>query len=247
MPFSEEIKRSAMVACGRHCCICHKFCGNNMEVHHIKPQSKGGADTFENAIPLCFDCHAEVGQYNPEHPKGIKFSEKELIEHRDRWYRYIRENGGKTPESNHKTEPIRRYRQKGFEKMELRRIASGRELLNRISGSSAMEYYHDEPKTREEAEIIGDFFQTVREIMDSYLLYEPKDYVVVGFDLNELVEEMDKVGFWIFAEKETQKLRGGIGLPEDFIVLHIWLVRKDSPDIIWSGDPKNDLDKCTSL
>lgn len=42
MAFSEEIKIKAMVACGRCCCICHKFCGNNMEVHHIKARSDGG-------------------------------------------------------------------------------------------------------------------------------------------------------------------------------------------------------------
>lgn len=35
MAFSEDIKTRTMVACGRCCCICHKFCGNNMEVHHI--------------------------------------------------------------------------------------------------------------------------------------------------------------------------------------------------------------------
>lgn len=62
MAFSKEVKVQAMVACGRCCCICHKFCGNNMEVYHIKPHADGGQDTFENAIPLCFDCHAEVGQ-----------------------------------------------------------------------------------------------------------------------------------------------------------------------------------------
>lgn len=55
MAFSESIKNKAMVSCGRKCCICHKFCGNNMEIHHIKAKADGGEDTFENAIPLCFD------------------------------------------------------------------------------------------------------------------------------------------------------------------------------------------------
>ena len=60
MPFSEDIKIKALVSCGRKCCVCHKFCGNNMEIHHIKAKADGGEDSFENAIPLCFDCHAEV-------------------------------------------------------------------------------------------------------------------------------------------------------------------------------------------
>ena len=75
MAFSEDIKTRAMVACGRCCCICHKFCGNNMEVHHIRARADGGTDTYDNAIPLCFDCHAEVRQYDPKHPNlsGILF------------------------------------------------------------------------------------------------------------------------------------------------------------------------------
>ena len=60
MAFSEDIKIKAMVACGRRCCICHKFCGNNMELHHIKARADGGEDIFQNAIPLCFDCHADT-------------------------------------------------------------------------------------------------------------------------------------------------------------------------------------------
>ena len=91
MSFLQEVKIKAMVACGRRCAICHKFCGNNMEVHHIKQEADGGSNDFENAIPLCFDCHAEVGQYNPRHPKGIKFTEAELRLHRDNWYNKFEE------------------------------------------------------------------------------------------------------------------------------------------------------------
>jgi len=75
-----------MIACGRRCCLCHKFTGVGMECHHITPQSKGGDDTYDNCIPLCFDCHAEVGHYSAEHPRGTKFSLEELRGHRDHWY-----------------------------------------------------------------------------------------------------------------------------------------------------------------
>lgn len=56
-----------------------------MELHHVQWKSKGGLDDIENAIPLCFECHAEVNHYNPEHPKGRKFSEEELLEHKRLW------------------------------------------------------------------------------------------------------------------------------------------------------------------
>lgn len=78
MGFSQKIKEDIMVACGRHCCLCHKFCGLKIEIHHIKPQSEGGSDTLENAIPLCFDCHADMRSYDAKHPKGTKYTEKEF-------------------------------------------------------------------------------------------------------------------------------------------------------------------------
>lgn len=50
-----------------------------MEVHHIKAHADSGSDTFNNAIPLCFDCNAEVHQYDSKHPKGINFLKKNLF------------------------------------------------------------------------------------------------------------------------------------------------------------------------
>jgi len=91
MSFSEAIVDEVLVSCQRCCSLCQKFCGTRIELHHIKPKGKGGADTFENCIPLCFDCHAEVGHYNPEHPKGRKFSEAELKKIRDNWYVKVKE------------------------------------------------------------------------------------------------------------------------------------------------------------
>jgi hypothetical protein len=81
------IREKALVACGRRCCICHKFCGTKIELHHIVAESKGGASTLENCAPLCFDCHADVGHYNPQHPKGTKFSPAEVRRHRDEWFK----------------------------------------------------------------------------------------------------------------------------------------------------------------
>lgn len=85
MAFQRNVVEELLVSCHRYCCVCHKFCGSKIEIHHIVPRSEGGEDTFENAIALCFDCHAEIGAYNPKHPKGRKFSPSELRRHRDQW------------------------------------------------------------------------------------------------------------------------------------------------------------------
>ena len=89
MSFPESVASKVLVACGRCCCICHKFCGIKMELHHIKQKADGGEDTFENCIPLCFDCHADMGKGDPKHPKGKRYSEAELRGHKERWMKQV--------------------------------------------------------------------------------------------------------------------------------------------------------------
>ncbi|WP_369991345.1 HNH endonuclease [Pseudomonas xanthosomatis] len=81
------VKDQALAGCGRRCCVCQNFCGTNMELHHIQPEADGGASTLENCIPLCLDCHSEVGHYNSRHPKGTKYRSSELRMHRDAWFK----------------------------------------------------------------------------------------------------------------------------------------------------------------
>lgn len=90
MTFPKKISDKVLVDCKRSCAICHKFCGTKIEIHHIKPVSEGGADSYENCIPLCFDCHSDVQSYNEKHPKGKKYTESELIKHRTAWYDCIK-------------------------------------------------------------------------------------------------------------------------------------------------------------
>lgn len=89
MGFPSKVADSVLVKCQRCCCICHKFCGTKMELHHIKQAADGGADDEENCIPLCLECHADVKSYNPKHPKGRQYTEKELKGHRNSWYKKV--------------------------------------------------------------------------------------------------------------------------------------------------------------
>jgi len=58
MGFNRKIRETVFVASARRCCVCRKFKGRNLEVHHITHSSQGGDDTYEKAIPLCFDYQA---------------------------------------------------------------------------------------------------------------------------------------------------------------------------------------------
>src|SRR5437016_340484 len=89
MPFSSQTKIEMSIRCGRLCCLCLKQCGVNIEAAHIVDEGVGGPNDADNGIPLCFDCHQQVGAYNIKHPKGNKFTPKELRARRDRIYEFV--------------------------------------------------------------------------------------------------------------------------------------------------------------
>jgi len=85
--FSEDIKAKALLWSDRHCCLCGNPCGTDIEVAHIEK----GRNDLDNAIPLCYDCHAETGRYSKEHPRGNRYRPQELRTRRDQVYeRYTR-------------------------------------------------------------------------------------------------------------------------------------------------------------
>src|SRR5713226_4317650 len=83
--FPREQVNELLKACHRRCCICHRFCGVKMETDHIIPAAEGGPDTIDNAIPVCFECHAEIHAYNDKHPRGRKYRPEELKKHKEQW------------------------------------------------------------------------------------------------------------------------------------------------------------------
>src|SRR5262249_27506902 len=92
MPFSVAIKQEAILKSRRHCCFCKKWAGRNIEVHHLIQEADGGSNEIDNAIVLCFDCHADAGHYNPHHPLGNKIDATELRKNRDEWWKWCEEH-----------------------------------------------------------------------------------------------------------------------------------------------------------
>jgi len=85
MAFKREEVAELLAKCRRRCCICYRFCGTKIETDHIEQRATSHDDTIENAIPVCFECHAEIHAYNPEHPRGRKFTADELRKHKAQW------------------------------------------------------------------------------------------------------------------------------------------------------------------
>lgn len=83
--FNQNEAEDLLVRCHRRCCICHRFCGVKIELDHIEPRAEAGTGEIENAIVVCFECHAEIHSYNDQHPRGRKFHPAELRKHKKQW------------------------------------------------------------------------------------------------------------------------------------------------------------------
>lgn len=86
--FSPEAVAQLLADCRRHCCVCLRWCGQRMQIHHIEPKASGGSGDYDNGIPVCLDCHAEIESRSN---MGRKFTLTELKEHRDRWFTIVRD------------------------------------------------------------------------------------------------------------------------------------------------------------
>jgi len=82
--FSEDDCVRVLLWCARHCCLCGKSAGVGIEVAHLP--GMGSSSDINDAVPLCFDCHAAIGHYNRMHPRGRKYGLLELKARRDQVY-----------------------------------------------------------------------------------------------------------------------------------------------------------------
>ena len=62
-----------------------------METDHIVPLNQGGSSDISNALPVCFDCHAEIHAYDISHPRGRRYTPAELTLHKEEWLRICSE------------------------------------------------------------------------------------------------------------------------------------------------------------
>lgn len=81
--FSEDVARTTLLWCERHCCLCGRQCGLHIETHHIDP---GGGNEIDNCLPVCYDCHGILSHYDPKQPRGRKYRADELKTRRDQIY-----------------------------------------------------------------------------------------------------------------------------------------------------------------
>lgn len=115
----------------------------------------------------------------------------------------------------------------------LPKIVSGKQIVDLINGSHMFHFNHDDLETEEEASLIGDFFEELRDYSDIISEIPISDIVRLGVRYNAEIEKIKQMGFLLFGLNRKIRLRNDkhedMGL---YNTTSLIAVRQDNPCII---------------
>jgi hypothetical protein len=105
----------------------------------------------------------------------------------------------------------------------LLRLTFGKDILNIIQNACAHVFHHDEPASEDEAQLLAEFFQEAQDFGDFCRDLDAGEHVKAAFRMSALLRQIEEAGFWVFGGREIQRLEGGIGAPEAWPVVILYL------------------------
>lgn len=225
MAITDKVRKTLWGRSGNRCSICRtelvqdKQDSINLNVgeecHVVSSRPAGprhrvmdNYDIYENLVLLCRNHHTTIDQ------NVLKYTESEVQKIKNVHERWVKETldgkiDGEVPEF-------------------LRRVTSGKELVDIINSVHGYSFDHDEVSTTEEAEKLGNFLETLKEWGDNSELLDATDFAKISLDLKRDLNELEKMGFFVFGQRTKEKVE--YGMIWDIAVIRV--VRKDNPIII---------------
>lgn len=192
------------------------------ECHIISPKSFGprfikdiNYDLYDNLILLCPNDHSSIDKRVEKYPVD------ELRKIKSDHEKWVATNLSKKSSQENKIS-------------HLQRLTTGREIVDVIMNTNhAYEFNYDEAKTKEESDYIGCFLQELKDYGECSDLMEISEIVELGFKLNKSLEELDKIGFWVFGIRRKSKMFNEI-TKQHYLwnIATLRIIRKDNPEIV---------------
>jgi hypothetical protein len=113
----------------------------------------------------------------------------------------------------------------------LQHIDTGKELMNILVDTLALHQNNPEPRSTEEAELIGAFFQNATDYRDILEDIEPSGRIQAEFSMSEEIAQRREAGLVVYAGKRNRVIEGGVGAPAPWPVAYIVIYRSDDEAI----------------
>ena len=117
----------------------------------------------------------------------------------------------------------------------LRRIRSGKELLDIVINACAFAPDYDDLRNEAEYELIAGFLQDAQD-WGELGLESVRDRMRAARSLDEYIGELERAGFWVFGCRERHILEGGTGPDTDWPIAHVQVLRDTNNEIIVLDD-----------
>jgi hypothetical protein len=181
----------------------------------FRPMPKNEVDTYANLILLCPSDHKRVDE------QVTYYTEQRLLELKQAHEQWVKEKITPT------TPAIKIRHPEASNPLVLQRIDTGKELMNILAGTLALHQDHPEPRSSEEAERLGAFFQNATDARDVWGDLEPSGHIQTEFWLSEEISHLRKAGFVVYGARRNHIVEGGIKDPEPWPVAYLVIYRSD--------------------
>lgn len=150
-------------------------------------------DEYNNLILLCKNHHKEIDTLTASYPEELL---RFMKANHENW---VKQKLDETTEASQSEEP--RF---------LRRVTSGKDLLNILCGAHGYRIDYDEPDTNEEHVYIGSVIQAITDYGEiaGMLNLEQGQKVEFSIELKQILDELWQHGYLVFAEREKELIGG---------------------------------------
>ena len=185
----------------------------------FRPMSRKEVDTYANLLLLCPSDHKivdeQVTYYTEQRLQSLKGEHEQWV--KGRVSSTIPAIKIRDPEAG---KPVM-----------LQRIDTGKELMNVLAHTLATHHDNPEPRSIEEAEVIGGFFQNTTDYSDIWDEIEPSGRIQAEFSMSEEISRLREAGLVVYAGVKNHVIEGGVEAPARWPVAYIVIRRGDDESL----------------
>jgi len=172
----------------------------------FRPMPRKEVDTYANLLLLCPSDHKivdeQVTYYTEQRLQTLKREHEQWV--KDRVSSSIPAIKIRDPEAG---KPVM-----------LQRIDTGKELMNIVAHTLAAHHDNPEPRSAEEAELIGEFFQNTSDYTYIWDDIEPSGRIQAEFSMSGEITHLLEAGLVVYTGVKEHVIEGGVKAPEPWPV-----------------------------
>jgi hypothetical protein len=169
---------------------CHIISSKSNGPRHIA-NFKNDYDNYDNLILLCKNHHKTIDELWETYTSELLIAVKNNHEN---WVKTVIDNAKNQGKKNI---PVI-----------LKRLKSGKEIVDIVIEADAYQFDHDEFKSKEAADFVSTTLQNIQDLgeVSSFQSFQIGEQIEIGFDLNKEIEKLETRGFYIFGKRRRARI-----------------------------------------